>query len=78
MEAIEADDSDKWITAMEQEMESLDRNQTWEFVDLPKDFKVISCRLIFHKKDNEQYKTMLVAKGHTQKEGITIMRFSIL
>ena len=26
-EAIEADDHDKWITAMEQEMESLDRNQ---------------------------------------------------
>jgi len=27
-EAIEADDHDKWITAMEQEMESFDRNQT--------------------------------------------------
>jgi len=27
MEAIEADDSDKWITAMEQEIESLERNQ---------------------------------------------------
>ena len=26
--AIEADDHDKWITAMEQEMESLDRNRT--------------------------------------------------
>jgi len=26
-EAIEADDHEKWITAMEQEMESLDRNQ---------------------------------------------------
>jgi len=27
-EAIEADDHSKWITVMEQEMESLDRNQT--------------------------------------------------
>ena len=27
-EATEADDHDKWITTMEQEMESLDRNQT--------------------------------------------------
>ena len=26
--AIEADDHDKWITAIEQEMKSLDRNQT--------------------------------------------------
>jgi len=27
-EAIEADDHDKWIIAMEQEMKYLDRNQT--------------------------------------------------
>ena len=27
-EVIEVDDHDKWITAMEQEIESLDRNQT--------------------------------------------------
>ena len=27
-EAIEADDNDKWITVMEQEMESFDRNRT--------------------------------------------------
>jgi len=27
-EVIEADDHDKWITAMEQEMGSLDKNQT--------------------------------------------------
>ena len=43
-EVIEADDHDKWITAMEQEMKSLDRNQTWELVDLPKDSKIIYCK----------------------------------
>jgi len=43
-EAIEADDHSKWITAMEQEIKSLDRNQTWTLVDLPKDFKAIGCR----------------------------------
>jgi len=51
-------------------MESLDRNQTWTLVDLPKDFKAICCRWVFRKKDNEQYKTRLVAKGYAQKEGI--------
>ena len=43
-EAIEADDHSKWITTMEQEIKSLDRNQTWTLVDLPKDFKAIGCR----------------------------------
>ena len=32
-EAIEADDHDKWITIMEQDLESLDRNQIWTLVD---------------------------------------------
>jgi len=31
-EAIEADDHDKWITAMEQKIESLDRNQIWNLL----------------------------------------------
>jgi len=51
-------------------MESLDRNQIWTLVDLPKDSKAIGYRWVFLKKDNEQYKTRLVAKGYAQKEGI--------
>jgi len=67
-ETIEADDRDKWITAMEQEMKSLNRNQIWTLVNLTKDSKAIDCRWVFHKKDNEQYKARLVAKGYAQKE----------
>ena len=33
-EAIEVDDSDKWAIAMEKEMESLERNQTWDLQNL--------------------------------------------
>ena len=47
-EEIEVDDSDKWTTTMEYEMESLSRNQTWEQVNLPKNSKAIG------NKDNEQ------------------------
>jgi len=36
----------------------------------PKNSKAICCRWVFRKKDNEQYKTSLVAKGYAQKEGI--------
>jgi len=55
---------------MDQEMESLDRNQIWTLVDLPKDSKAIGCRWVFRKKDNEQYKVRLVVKGYAQKKGI--------
>ena len=50
-------------------MESLDRNQTWTLVNLSKDLKVIGCRWIF-RKDNEQYKVRLIAKRYAYKEGI--------
>src|SRR4051812_25605273 len=69
-DAIEADDHDKWVTVMDQEMESLERNATWSLVDLPKGFKAIGCKLVFQKKDGEQYKARLVAKGFSQKEGV--------
>ena len=32
--------------------------------------KAIRCIWVFRKKDNEQYKAKLVAKGYAQKEGI--------
>ena len=51
-------------------MESLNRNQTWTLVDLPRDSKAIGCRWVIRKKDNKQYKVSLIAKGYAQKEGI--------
>ena len=69
-EVIEADGHDKWITIVEHEMEFLNKNQIWTLVDLPKDSNAIDCRWVFRKKDNEQYKAMLVAKGYAHKESI--------
>ena len=69
-EVIEADDHGKWVTTMEQEIESLDRNQIWTLFDLSKDSKVIGCKWIFQKKGNQQYKARLVAKRYDQKESI--------
>jgi len=34
-EAISNDDSGKWIAAMQEEVESLLKNETWELVELP-------------------------------------------
>jgi len=39
-------------------------------VNLPRGSKAISCRWVFRKKNIEQYKVKLVAKGYSQKKGI--------
>ena len=59
---------------MEQEMKSLERNQTCDLVNLPKDFKVIGCRWVLRKKDNEKYKARLVPKGVLRRRVLTTMR----
>ena len=51
-------------------MESFDKNQMWTLVDLTKNSKAIGCRYVFRKKDNKQYKAMLVAKRYARKERI--------
>ena len=51
-------------------MNSLDKNQIWNLVDLPKDSNAIGYRWVFHKNNNEQYKIRLIAKRYAQKEGI--------
>ncbi|GFR24645.1 retrovirus-related Pol polyprotein from transposon TNT 1-94 [Trichonephila clavata] len=40
-EAMASEDSDKWLAAMKEELESLSNNNTWILVNLPSDRKVI-------------------------------------
>ena len=62
--------------AMNEEMESLQKNQTWDLVELPKGRRITRCKWIFKKKfglSTEEvicYKAHLVAKGYGQKEGV--------
>ncbi|KAH9679843.1 hypothetical protein KPL71_026299 [Citrus sinensis] len=75
-EAISGKDCDKWFTAMQEEMDSLQRNKTWTLVPNPGNRKLISCKWIFKKKEGipevepSRYKARLVARGCTQREGI--------
>ncbi|GKA24628.1 ribonuclease H-like domain-containing protein [Tanacetum coccineum] len=60
---------------MNQEIDALLKNGTWETVDLPKDRKAIGSKWIFKIKyrfsgEIDRYKARLVAQGFGQKEGI--------
>ena len=48
-EAIDSS-RDKWMEAMVEEMESLNKNKTWELSELPKGKKPIGCKWMFRKK----------------------------
>uniref|UniRef100_A0A1Y1K3D6 Reverse transcriptase Ty1/copia-type domain-containing protein n=1 Tax=Photinus pyralis TaxID=7054 RepID=A0A1Y1K3D6_PHOPY len=67
-------DSDQWMKAVNEEMNSLKRNETWSLVERPSNRAVITCKWIFSRKRNaagelETYKARLVARGFTQREG---------
>lgn len=61
---------------MHDEMESLEKNDTWKLVKLPKEKKHVHCKWIFKRKEGisptelARYKTSLVAKGYSQILGI--------
>ena len=69
-DAIQSSDSLHWQVAMNQEIESLQINQTWALVQLPNGKKEIGCKWVYAKQGRFRYKAQLVAKGYAQKEGI--------
>ena len=71
----EASQSEAWRAAMNEEIESILRNNTWDLVELPKNKTPIGCKWLFKQKMNadgsiEKPKARLVAKGYSQQEGI--------
>jgi hypothetical protein len=75
-EAMNGSDKDKWKPAIDEEVESLLFNQTWDekAIDLPNGRKCVGTKWIFTTKKDEQgkvvrYKARLVAKGFTQRKG---------
>ncbi|RVW46152.1 Retrovirus-related Pol polyprotein from transposon RE1 [Vitis vinifera] len=65
----------RWKAAMNEEMKSLQKNETWELVECPPGKKPVGCRWIYtmkYKADGniERFKARLAAKGYTQTYGI--------
>ena len=65
-------DGDKWIKAMESEMDSLIKNDTYELVQLSKGKRTLKNKWGYKlKRDNvTKYKALLVVEGFGQKKGV--------
>ncbi|KAL6321073.1 hypothetical protein AAG906_012065 [Vitis piasezkii] len=65
----------EWKTAVQEEIQALEKNGTWEISELPEGKRPVGCKWIFTVKHNpdgsiNRFKARLVAKGFTQSYGI--------
>lgn len=71
----EAVKNSRWIKAIQYEIKALQDNHTWDLVSLSPGKIPIGCRWVYKVKlksngEIKRFKTRLVAKGYTQKEGL--------
>ena len=71
----EALEEECWLEAMNNELKSIQENNTWYYTDLPKGHKAIGLKWVYKvKRDPEgnilKHKARLVAKGYAQKHGV--------
>lgn len=74
-QAMDSKDLYLWHNTIKKQMNSMSSNGAQDFIELPNGVKAIGCRQVFKMKKEslgniERYKTRLVAKGFTKKEGI--------
>ncbi|GJS65004.1 putative RNA-directed DNA polymerase [Tanacetum coccineum] len=74
-DTITCNQSAHWREAMEDELNSMTKNNVWELAELRKGAKPVGCKWVYKTKldpngNVERYKAHLVAKGYTQKEGV--------
>jgi hypothetical protein len=71
----EANKDGHWIKDMDEELDQIENNNTWELVPRPKNHNVIGTKLVFLNKLKQdgkitRNKARLVCKGYTHIEGI--------
>ena len=73
-EAMQVEASKQWEMAMDEQINSLLENQTWELAKLPKNKKALQNKWVYRLKEEvdgkKRFKARLVVKGFAQKEGI--------
>ena len=73
-EAVSSSESAKWQKAMDDQMNALRDNDTFELTHVPEDRKIVGGRWVYTVKpgpnNEEQYKARFVAKGYSQTPDI--------
>jgi hypothetical protein len=74
-EATTGPQASKWSAAIQSELDSLRKNNTWTIVDKPEGVNLISPKWVFKIKwlpngQIDKYKARLVARGFTQQHGV--------
>ena len=73
-EAISSQESLKWKTAMKEDLDTLEENNTYQLQPIPENRSVISGKWVYTKKmdanNSIKYKARYVAKGFSQVRGI--------
>ena len=74
-QAMKSPNSQQWEKAMQDELSSLNKHNTWDLVDLPVGKNLIGCKWVFKTKRNasgfiDRFKARLVAQGYSQEYGI--------
>jgi hypothetical protein len=69
----------QWTIAIEEELESLKRNNTWSLMNSPSRRKAIDCKWVFKIKTFDsgavdRYKARLVAKRYSQRKGFEYLQ----
>jgi hypothetical protein len=72
---VEAEQDAAWQATMQEEIDSVKRNQTWELADLPQGHHAITLKWVYKLKRNEvgdivKHKARLVARGFMRLEEI--------
>jgi len=63
---------ENWVQAMDEEIEAIEKNDTWNLVDLPKEKNLIGVKWVYKTKLNEEgeidrFKVRLLAKGFSKQ-----------
>jgi hypothetical protein len=72
---VQASQDDHWVKAMNEELDQIEKNKTWDLVPRPNDKNVIGTKWVYRNKLNEdgqivRNKARLVCKGYAQVEGV--------
>ena len=70
-EAMNNNDSESCVKAVDKEIESLNENKTWKLVEGIPNEKVLDVKWVYSKKSDDTYKARLVVRGFQQKMLLT-------